>query len=260
MSTPERKSSHVLSVARALRVLEMLAEENREISLTEIAGKMDWPKSTMHGILTTLRDYRLVDQSEANGKYRLGVRLFEYGQKVAHNWDIRSTALPFMQELSHTFGETVQLATEDSGEVLYIEKLDSTRIIRIVSEVGARLPMHCTGLGKVLLAYKSPAEVKRILTKNGMPRMSRNTITDLQRMNSELDIIRRQGYAVDNNEIMDGLRCAAAPIRDRGGDVRYALSVSGLSDIMSGDYFERVCAAVVKAAAEISRLMGYREI
>ena len=258
MSTPDKNSSHVQSVARALQVLELLAEENMEVSLTEISKKINWPKSTLHGILTTLRDYRIVDQSAVNGKYRLGIRLFEYGQRIARTWDIRSLAMPVMQELNRAFGEMVQLAAEDSGEVLYIEKLDSTRIIRIVSEVGARLPMHCSGLGKVLLAYKSPAEVKYIMSKRGMPRMSRNTITDIQRLFEELDRIRTQGYAIDNCEIMDGLRCAAAPIRDRNGDVKYAISISGLAEVLSGEYFESVCAAVVNAAGEISHLMGYR--
>jgi DNA-binding IclR family transcriptional regulator len=259
MKAFDNNPSHVQSVARALQVLDLLADENKEMSLTEISNKMNWPKSTIHGILTTLRDYRLVDQSAANGRYRLGVRLFEYGQKVANSWDIRSVAMPVMRELNRVYGEMVQLATEDSGEVLYIEKLDSTRIIRIVSEVGVRLPMHCSGLGKVLLAYKSPGEVKQILTKNGMTRLARSTITDMPRMKAELEMVRKQGYAVDNCETMDGLRCVAAPIRDRGGEVAYALSISGLAEMLSGEYFEKLCASVVKAADEISQLMGYRE-
>jgi len=259
VSVQDNNPSHVQSVARALHVLELLAEENREMSLTEISARLNWPKSTLHGILTTLRDYRLADQSTVNGRYRLGIRLFEYGQKVARSWDIHSAALPVMQELNRTFGEMVQLATEDNGEVLYIEKLDSTRIIRIVSEVGARLPMHCSGLGKVLLAYKSPADVKHILAKSGMPRMSRNTITDIRRLNEELDEVRAQGYAVDNCEIMEGLRCVAAPIYERNGAVKYAISVSGLAEVLSGDYYEMVRVAVIRAAAEISRSMGYRE-
>ena len=260
MSKLENNASHVQSVARALQALELLAEENRELTLTEMSNKLKWPKSTLHGILTTLRDYRVVDQSAENGRYRLGIRLFEFGQKVTRSWDIHSLAIPVMQGLNRMFGEMVQLATEDSGEVLYIEKLDSTHIIRIVSETGARLPMHCSGLGKTLLAYKSPAEVKRILTKSGMPRMTRNTITDLPRMNAELEKIRRQGYAVDDREIMEGLRCVAAPIYDRNGEVKYAISVSSIAEVLFGDYFDSVRMEVVKAADEISYLMGYRKI
>ena len=255
----ETATSHLRSVARALQLLEMLAGESRELSLTEISEKLGWPKSTVHGILATLRDYRFVDQSSQNGRYRLGIRFFEFGHRVARNWDIREIALPVIEKLNMQFGEMVQLATEDAGEVFYIEKVDSTHIIRIVSEIGARLPMHCCGLGKALLAYRTPPEVKRILTLKGMRRMTRKTITDPQQMEIELAKIRKQGYAIDDQEIMEGLRCIAAPIRDKNGDVRYAVSVSTLAERLTGEYFEHVKKAVVESAAEISYLMGYRE-
>ncbi|MCL1873777.1 MAG: IclR family transcriptional regulator [Clostridiales bacterium] len=259
MRETKTEKSHVQSVARALQLLEMLANESRELSLTEIADGLGWPKSTAHGILATLRDYRFVDQSAHNGRYRLGIRLFEFGHKVARNWDIREIALPVMKKLNRQFGEMVQLATEDAGEVFYIEKIDSTHIIRIVSELGVHLPMHCTGLGKAMLAYRTPLEMKRILNQSGMQRMTIYTITDLLQMDAELMNIRNRGYAVDNQEIMEGLRCIAAPIRSKDGDVLYAISVSGLAERLAGDYFERVKEAVIEAAAEISYLMGYKE-
>ena len=252
-------ASHVQSVARALQLLELLADDDGELSLTEISDRLHWPKSTVHGILATLRDYRFVDQSAVNGRYRLGIRLFEFGHKVSRNWDIRNIALPVMQKLNNLTGEMVQLATEDEGEVLYIEKIDSTHLIHIVSEMGARLPIHCTGLGKVLLAYKSPPEVKRILVQQGMSKMTKNTITDLARMDTELKKIRDQGYSVDNQEIMEGLRCIAAPIWDRTGDVRYAISVSGIAEQYKGENFENLKSKVIESASEISKLMGYRE-
>jgi DNA-binding IclR family transcriptional regulator len=237
----------------------MLAGENQDLSLTEIADRMDWPKSTVHGLLTTLRDYRFVDQPAKSGRYRLGVRVFELGHRMTRNWDIHEIALPVMQKLNKQFGEMVQLAMEDAGEVLYLEKLDSTHLLRIVSETGSRLPMHCSGLGKVLLAWRNPAEVERILRWRGMRRMTANTITDLTRMEAELAAVREQGYAIDNREIMDGLRCVAAPIYSKDGSVEYAISVSGLAERFAGEYLERVKKAVVESAAEISQLMGYAE-
>ncbi|MCL1917829.1 MAG: IclR family transcriptional regulator [Peptococcaceae bacterium] len=259
MRESEKKGSHVQSVARALQLLEMLADESQDLTLTEIADRLGWPKSTVHGILATLREYRFVDQSVQNGRYRLGVRLFEFGHKVARNWEIREVALPVMRKLNRQFGEMVQLATEDAGEVLYIEKIDSTHIIRIVSELGARLPMHCSGLGKALLAYRTPGQVKRIVTQRGMRLMTSRTITDPIQMEAELAKIREQGYAMDDQEIMEGLRCVAAPIRSKDGDVRYAVSVSGLAERLTGEHLENVKAAVVESADEISYLMGYRD-
>lgn len=220
-------TSHVQSVARSLMLLELLARENREMSLTEIANEMTWPKTTVHGLITTLRDYHYADQSPASGRYRLGVRLFELGNIVARSWDVRTVAKPAMQNLNNQLGEMIQLATEDNGEVLYLEKLDSTHMMRIVSEIGARLPMHCTGLGKVLLAYKTPSEVRWIVSKHGMRPMTARTITNLEALEEELLKVKKQGYAIDDREVMDGLRCVAAPIYDRNGDVRFAISYRG---------------------------------
>lgn len=254
-----RNPSHVQSLARALQLVDLLAAENRAMSLTEISKAIGWPKSTVHGLLTTLRDFHYIDQSPTTGHYRLGVRLFELGNVVARGWDIRTMALPAMQRLNNQLGEMVQLATEDKGEVLYLEKLDSTHMMRIVSEIGSRLPMYCSGLGKMLLAYKTPAEVKWILGKHGMRAMTSRTITSKEALEKELAKIRRQGYAIDDREIMDSLRCVAVPIRDRDGMVRYAISVSGIADRLQGAYFDKVLLALQATARDISFAMGYRE-
>lgn len=255
----ERNKSHVQSVARALTLLNVLAEEGREMSLTEIAKAVNWPKSTVHGLIATLRDYSYVDQSPVTGCYNLGVRLFELGNIVARSWDVRAIALPVMQGLNNRLGEMVQLATEDKGEVLYLEKLDSTHLMRIVSEIGARLPMHCSGLGKVLLAYKKPAEIKWILSKHGMPPMTSRTITNREALERELIKVRRQGYAMDDREIMDSLRCVAAPVYDRDGNVKYAVSISGFAKNLQGERLQTVRDELLLAANSISYAMGYRK-
>lgn len=255
----ERNSSHVQSVARALMLIDLLARENREMSLTAIAKAMDWPKTTVHGLIATLRDYHYVDQSPVTGHYRLGVRLFELGNIIARSWNIRSIAMPAMQELNSRLGEMVQLAVEDKGEVLYLEKLDSTHMMRIVSEIGTRLPMHCTGLGKVLLAYKKPAEVKWIISRHGMRKMTSRTITSFEILERELGKVRKQGYAIDDREIMDSLRCVAAPIYDREGEVKYALSVSGLANSLHGTRLDMICGELIRTADSISYTMGYRK-
>ena len=140
--------------------------------------------------------------------------------------------------------------------MLYMEKLDSTHMMRIVSEIGSRLPMHCSGLGKVLLAYKTRTEVKWILTKKGMHRMTHRTITDPQVLEKERAKIRAQGYGMDDREIMDSLRCVAAPIFDKEGKVRYAVSVAALANTMSGERLETTTRMVKEAAASISYQMA----
>ena len=254
-----RNSSHVQSVDRALVLMELLAREDREMGLTEIAKALSWPKTTVHGIISTLRGREYVDQSSVTGRYRLGVRLFELGNIVARNWDVRTVARPAMQELNNRLGEMVHLATESGGEVLYIDKLDSTHMMRVVSETGARLPMHCTGLGKVLLAYKKPSEIRWIISKHGLCKMTARTITDREVLESELIKIRKQGYATDDREIMDSLRCVAAPIFDRYGNVEYAISVAGLAGNFHGERFGMVRDELIRTAESISYMMGYRK-
>jgi len=258
-SVNERSTSHVQSVDRALALLDYLAQEDREISLTEIAKAMGWPKTTVHGLISTLRDRNYVDQSPITGRYKLGVRLFELGNIVARSWEVRSVARPAMQDLNARINEMVQLATESNGEVLYIEKIDSSHMMRIVSEIGARLPMHCTGLGKVLLAYKKPSEVDWIISKHGLRTMTSHTITNREALEKELAKVRRQGFAIDDREIMEGLRCVAAPIFNSDGEVRYAVSVSGMANSLLGERFEKIQQEIVRTAESISYLMGYRK-
>lgn len=252
------KTAHVQSVGRALELVDLLAEESHEMTLTEISKAAGWPKSTVHGLLATLREYQIVDQNENTGAYRLGVRLFELGNVVARSWDVRSIAMPAMQRLNNRLGEMVQLAVEEKGEVLYLEKVDSSHMMRIVSEIGTRLPMHCSGLGKVLLAYKKPHEISWILSKRGMPAMTSRTVTDPKLLEKELAKVKEQGYAIDDREIMEGLRCVAAPIWDREGKVRFAISIAGYVGSMQGQHLEEAVKLLLETSMEISKAMGYR--
>ena len=250
--TTPKNGSHVQSVERALLLIDILAREKQELSLTELSQQIGLPKSTTYGLLSTLRSYHYVEQSADTGKYDLGVRLFELGTLASQRWSVRDVAKPVMQELNLSLGEMVQLAAEDRGEVLYLEKIDSLRLIRIVSDVGGRLPMHCSALGKVLLAYKPESEVRWIVKNKGLPALTPKTITTLPALEKELSQIRRDGYGTDDGEIMDGLRCVAAPIRDSNDEVKYALSTSGLSGELFGEKLERTVQGVIAAADIIS--------
>lgn len=256
--TPKQAGSHVQSVQRALLLLELLSSERREMSLSDIARAMHWPKSTVHGLLSTLRDYHYIDQSPEDGKYRLGIRLFELGTQVADSWNIREVARPYMLHLSETLREMVQMGKEDKGDVLYVEKVDSSQMMRIVSEVGSRLPMHCTGLGKMLLSHMPWSKVKWIVSQKGMEAKTEKTITSLPALKKELEQIQTQGYAMDDCEIMDNLRCVAAPVFNRYGEVDFAISISGFSNILWGEHLEKAITELKGAAHSISVKMGYR--
>lgn len=253
----EFEGVQVRSVAKALAILDLLAAAGREMSLAEIASKTGLAKSTLHGLLVTLKSFRYVEQSTFDGTYRLGIRLFEIGSVVASSWDVRRVAAPHIQRLLDEFEETVHLAVLDQDQVLYIDKRETRRSLRIVSQVGARLPAHCSGVGKVLLAHLPTEEVRRIATARGLPRYTGNTITGLRQLEDELERVRSQGYALDNQEIMDGLRCVAAPIRDHTGRVSAAISVSGPVTRIAGDRLGQAVESVTRTAAGISADLGF---
>jgi len=252
------KTSQIKSVAKALRIIDVLAETQGELALHEIAAKLGVAKSTVHGLLSTLRDFGYVEQSVFTGKYKLGLRLFELGSIVAHGWDVRAVAAPYIQKLVDELEETVHLVVLDKGEVLYIDKRESRQSLRIVSQVGMRLPAHCTGVGKALLAHLPPSEVKRIIATKGLPRFTKNTITDPKKLEEELARVRAQGYAIDDEEIMDSLRCIGAPICDHNGKVCAAVSVAGPVARLEGERLQLAIERVKQTAAEISAALGYR--
>ena len=242
----------IQSVDRALNILELIAEAEDGLTLAQISQSMSLPKSTVHGLLSTLRDHNYVRQADDDGRYLMGVRLFELGTKMARSWDIRDAAKPAMRWLSKEFGETVHLGCEDNGEVLYLDKIAADSLITIVSDIGTRLPMHCSGLGKALLSHKSESEIKRYIQYKGLTPLTGRTITDPDTLIEELAKIREQGFALDDGEIMEGLRCVGAPIMDADGLVRYAISVSGQVKDIYGKRLERLIIETKRAAKEIT--------
>jgi len=255
----DMKNVHVQSVGKALLILDLLAAEKSEMSLTDISSATGWAKSTVHGLVSTLREYGYIEQSLFNGRYKLGIKLFEMGNAVKRSWDINAVAKPHLRRLNEKTGEMVQLAVEKEGEVLYLDKLDAHKDMRIVSDIGIRLPVHCSGLGKALLAYRPQSEVKRIVKEKGMRAMTERTITTLPKLFQELENVRKNGYSIDDQEIMEGLRCIGAPIFDSGNQVRYAISVSGFYYKMQGQHLDFIIESVKKTAETISYEMGYRK-
>lgn len=251
-------SVQIRSVAKALSILNLLAKNKRSMALTEIAYELDLPKSTLHGLLSTMKDFGYIEQSIFDGKYRLGTVLFEIGNVVAERWDVRKVAAPYLSRLVNSINETVHLVILDKGEVLYIDKRESNQSLKIVSQIGARLPAHCTGVGKTLLAYLSPVEVKKIIEEKGLPKYTENTITDPIKLEKELARIRELGYGEDRGEIMNNLYCVAAPIWDYTNKVCAALSVSLPYSQVTEERRREVINCVIQTTKEISIGLGYR--
>jgi len=244
------------SVANSIRLLGSFSGDENELGITALAGRLRLAKSTVHRLAATLTAARFLEQNGENGKYRLGLALFELGTLVRRKMDTASESRAQMYELAQSTGETVQLAVLDHQSVLYIRILESRQAVRMSSIAGSRAPAHCTSVGKVLLAYQGAEDVKQIVD-NGLARFTDNTITAPDKLAEELAAVRQKGYAIDDEEIEVGLRCIAAPVRNHSGNVIAAVGVAAPVQRMSKKNVQTTVPTVVAAADSISRRLGY---
>ncbi|MGC9372783.1 MAG: IclR family transcriptional regulator [Thermovirgaceae bacterium] len=225
MGTLAKREYVVKSVLKALDILELLDSEPG-LGVTEVAGRLDMEKSTAFRLLNSLRLRGYVRKDPESHRYSNGFRLFEMGNNVVKNLGLKEQAFPFLQELSKRTGEAVNLAIRDGKDVVYIDKIESQATIKVDLHVGKRMPMYCTGLGKVLLAFMDPGEVKEFYSGEVFEQYTPNTHKNLASLLDELERIRKQGYALDNEEYVQDLVCIAAPVLGTSGDVVAALSVA----------------------------------
>ncbi|SDF21985.1 IclR family transcriptional regulator [Sporomusa acidovorans] len=249
----------IQSLARAAYILEFIAKNHNSASLTQISKNLGLSKSTVHGLISTLEDFNYVYQDQTTGLYQLGLKLFEMGQVVYASMDLRTIAYPVLVELSRQYEETVHLALLSGNEVVYIEKVDSSRSIRIISQIGGRNPTYCTGVGKVLLAGLPVDKVEKIVETTGMKKLTPNTIDNLSDLKCCLAEVAQQGYAFDLEEIEMGLRCIAAPIKNHRGITIAGISLSGPTNRLPDELLPQLATDVVNAAHRISEKLGFKD-
>jgi len=247
----------IQSVDRAVAIIKYIAAKGNAAHLTDISAGVGLSNSTAHGLLAALKRGGLVEQVGETRKYALGIGIFELGQAVYRQMNIHRIALPYLQHLVEKYRETSQLAILSEGEIVYIEKVESPRSIRMISAVGSRHPAHCTGLGKSLLSGLSEDEFADFLKRRPLVRYTANTITDPEKLRKEIEGVRRNGYSLDREEIEDGLRCVAAPIRNDKDSTVAALSISMPANRLRQEDLPRIVADIKGAATEISRKLGY---
>ena len=252
------RTGRVQAIDRAVMILRLFSDERRELKLTDSAEELDLNKSTVHGIISTLKYHGLIDQNEDTQKYRLGLYLMELGDRVSHSLDIIEISSPIIKDLCSQVEETVHLGTLDGDEVVYIDKKESNQSMRIFSAIGARNPAHCTGVGKAMLAYRDMDKLEELLPDE-LVKLTPHTITDKKELIKELSQIREQGYALDNEENTVGLTCVAAPIFDKNGEAKYAISISGPTIRMNYKQIEKAKELVMDSTRRISRQLGYKD-
>jgi DNA-binding IclR family transcriptional regulator len=243
-------------VDRVVDILEAFTRLGPELGVSDISRALGLKKATTHRLLASLRRRGIVAQDLESRRYRLGMKLWELGQMATTQVDWLDRVKPYLQQLTDRAGETTHLAVLNEGQVLYVEKVESTRSLRIPSQVGRRLPAHCTGVGKALLAFLPDEVLRSLVVRGGLPRYTPNTITDLRRLRSELARVRERGYSVDHEEIEEGLVCIAAPVRDHTTHVVAAVSIAGPSSRLRPETIEDHAESVVIAANAMSAALG----
>lgn len=213
-----------LVLRRAFTILGAFTPQREELSLAELTKSVNLPKSTVHRLAQQLVDEGALDRTEFG--YRLGLRMFELGTRAGPERQIREVAVPFMRDLYETMRETVQLAVLDGLEVVYLEKIEGPRSVRLPTQVGCRMPAYCTALGKVLLAYADRERIDQIFSQAPI-RRTPYTITQTSVLVDQLAAVAQQGVAYDREESVVGAACVAVPLLDRSGAPIAALSVSG---------------------------------
>lgn len=252
MTEREGKSS-IQVIDRMMKLLDVLASHPQPVNLKQLAHLTGLHPSSAHRILNVMVDKGLVDKLEP-GTYRLGLKLLQLGNLIKTRLDIRREALPFMQQLHHDLGETVNLSLRQGDEMVYVERTASGRaMMRVVQIVGARAPLHITAVGKIFLADAGDDEAKDYARRTGLPAYTKTTLASEKTLLEELSKVRKKGLAFDNEEAEKGVSCIGAGIRDADGKLIAGLSISAPSE-----RFDRAWAQKVKDTADaISHAIGY---
>jgi DNA-binding IclR family transcriptional regulator len=252
------KSSMIRVVSLALDSIELLCKQTGGLGVRELARELGVGKSSVHRILQTLEGHGLTRQDPETRRYVITARLVNMASLIQSNMEFRSVARPFLSALQKRYGETIFIGVLDTAEVVIVDRIDSSEPLRMTQDIGYREPAHSTALGKVLLASLPELELSSFLRATELKAFTGKTVTSLELLKSELRRIRLLGFAVDDEETLNGVRCVAAPIRDALGRVLAAVSLSGPSVRLLPDKISALAQDVRATAESISRELGFK--
>ncbi|NOU96384.1 helix-turn-helix domain-containing protein [Paenibacillus sp. LMG 31456] len=246
------------SVTRALAILSCFSDEQPELRGIDFAKKLNLTQSNVSRLLTTMVTLGYVEKDEITGFYRLGTAIISLGGIALNHYEIRKQALPELHELEKGLGLGANLAILNGCHMFYLAHVDSHKSPRMYTLIGRKNPLHCTGIGKVLLAYQESGKVTELLDEAGMAGYTDKTVTQQEQLESQLELVRRRGYATENEELALGRACIAAPVKGRNGKVIGGVSISGpLSEINLPQRESELASILIEATDRISMKMGY---
>lgn len=259
-SSQDAVTSSVQVLDRVMRLLDCFTEATPELGLAELAQETGLSKSTTHRMMAALEAHRVVELQPEARRYRLGWKLFRLGRLAVAQLAGIDRAEPFIAELAQETGDTAHLAVLDDGMTLYVSKVEGWRTLHVPSRIGAHLPPYCTGVGKALLAWLPEDQLDEVIARRSLTAYTAHTIVEPGPLKEELAAIRDRGYAVDNQEIEEGLSCVAAPVRDYTGMVVASVSVAGPTSRFGPESIPGLAAKICEAAGGISESWGATSI
>lgn len=258
MHKKEKSEYMIQAVSHALDLLESFSEETPEIGITELGKRLKLQKNNVFRLLATLESREYIEQNKLTDNYRLGLRTLELRTNFIHQMSLLPQARPILLNLSHECEETCYVAILKEFRCVYLDVVETPQVVRIVSRVGSRLPAHCTAAGKVQLADLTEQDLERFYATRELTRHTPNTITDPQLLRDHLREIAGQGFAIDDEELEEGVRGVAAPVRNYENRVVGAIIISGPSMRFSDARIrDELIPLVTRAAGEVSAKLGY---
>ena len=248
----------VQSVDRTLTLLEVLSDYSDGLGITEISDLVGLHKSTVHRLLSTLIYKGYVVQDEESSKYKITFKLFELGSKKVHKLDLLKISRPYTKMLMESVNEVVHLIIREETDIVYIDKVEANNTISMASRIGKRNPLYCTATGKAILAFLPEDEVLKVWNSSKIVKLTKNTNIDFILFKKELQEVKKNGYAIDDEENEMGVKCVGAPIFNMSGDVVAAISVTGPVTRITNDKIDFISKEVIKTTNLISKEMGYK--
>jgi len=252
----QKREYNITSLQRGLRMLQLMGQAGRGLPASEIAKLSALPVSTVHRFLVNLEAGGFLAKDEL-GNYHLGVACVSLGQAAREQLDVRKVSFAHLEQLNRSTRETVHLTVRHKLTAVYIEKMESPEPLRIHSRIGASVPLYCTAVGKVMLAYLDKEEQERVVNELELRRFTENTVGSIQELQAQLARVRKDGFACDMEEHEPHIRCIAAPIWDHTGAVNASLSVTGPAVRMSTNRLREIAPLVRDAGLKISHDLGF---
>jgi len=243
-------------VDKAFTVLHTLSLSDHDIDLATLAEQTGLPKSTLVRLLHTMKLHNVIQQDTKTRRYRLGWGLIHLGNAAERQFDLERVVLPFLEQLSKETGETASFAVLEGTRAVYLAQILTDSIIRGVPPIGSELELHCTAVGKVLLTSFGDEDFERLILQNGLPQVTDHTIVNSQQLRIEVAKVRKQGYALDNEEAERGGRCIAAPIVNENDEVIAAISITGPTSRILLERVDEYAEVVKRIAARVGDAMA----